>query len=370
MSWQFILGPASGGHSEPLTAATSRKYTAKLIDPSEVSFGIDARHEQAAAIGELTTDIHVLWTPDSGGTTRELERCRVAGPQDTGNPDTHGLTISGLDYAAVLKGRQLLSSSTLTYTGVDQAQIAWSLIAETQARAGGDLGIAKGWASSTPTGLINTRTFAPGDNIGDKITELSQTVPGYDWAIVPTSASGLAMQLWYPQRGIARGAVLEYGGAVTDFSRSFDPSTYGNCLRYTGADGLTAVELEVPDMATRAEGRWERVFGDTTLLTQGALQDRAEWQLAQLLAAGPTYTLTLQRGVWEGPDQMWLGDPVQLLINSGRLAVNTSLRIYELAFDIDDDGGEAVQVTLGGPRPDYRKRPALVDQRLTTLERR
>lgn len=364
--WQFIAGPASGGHDLALTEAHGRRFTAKLVDPSECGFSLDGRHPQALAVDELSRDVHVLWT-SSEGDTRILFRGRVGSSADSLDDTSHDLAVTVLDYRAVLNRRNLYSDSTLTWTATDQSQIAWGLIQQTQTRDGGDLGISQGVGQTS--GTLRDRTYEAGDSIGQRVSELSQVINGFDWDITPTSASSLAFDVW-GQRGADRGVVLEYGGLVSKVQRQVDPGDYGNALRMTGADGLTAQELEADDLPTRAEGRWDVVVGDTDLTTQSALNDRAAWQIAQSEVLQPTYTLSLRQGAWDGPDHIWLGDLVKIVVMSGRLAVNTSLRVYEMAFTLSDDGSEGVDVTVGGPRPDFRKRAAMVDRRLSTLERR
>lgn len=525
MSWQFIAGPATGGLELALTDATSRKYTAKLTDSDEIAFSLDGRHPQAAAIDELATDVHVLWTPENG-TPRLLSRGRIGPTGDSLDEDNHRLDVAALDYRAILSRRILYSTSTLTYTGQDQALIAWNLLQATQTRTGGDLGISRGIGQVT--GIVRDRTYEAGDKIGEQLQALSEVIDGFDWDINPAGESAQTLDIYYPQRGTDRGVVLEYGGLVDKVQRQIDPGDYGNALRMTGADGLTAVELEAPDLSAtltpgdvldpnsgfesgttgwagtngtfstvgspvvsgslaaklipggvaaqafiesshvpiaagrtyrsigwvqcaisrtvnlfvswfdgshtyistdntagqllpattwvslsgdivapagavyatigtvlystppasailysddvelrllspsgaRPEGRWDVVVGDDDLTTQQMLNDRAAWQMSASQVLQPTYTLTLRPGGWRGPDHIWVGDTVQLVVMSGRLAVDTSLRVYEMAFGLDADGGESVEVTVGGPRPDYRRKPRTVDRRLSTLERR
>lgn len=367
--WQLIAGPAGGGYELALTEATSRRFTARLTDPSEVAFTLDGRHPQAAQINELATDIHVLWTPASGA-TRILFRGRAGSTGDTLDENAHSLEVGALDYRAVLNRRRLYSGSTLTWAATDQAAIAWGLVADTQARPGGALGITQGVGAAT--GVLRDRTYEAGDSVGERIQELSQVIDGFDWDITPTSASGLALDVWYPQRGVNRGVVLEYGGLVKAVRREVDPANYANAVRYTGStDPVTLPdELEAPDLTTRLEGRWDAVYGDDGLTTQAALDDRAAWQLDAAQVVQPTYTLTLRQGAWDGPNHIWLGDPVLVVVMSGRLSVMETLRVYEIAFTLGSSGEEGVEVTVGGPKPDYRRRPTLTERRLTNLERR
>lgn len=367
--WQLLAGPATGGHQLSLTEAAGRSMRFKLTEPSECGFTLDGRHPQAAAVEELTTDVHVLWTPASGP-TRILMRGRVGDTGDDLNEAQHTVQFAVLDYRAVLGRRRLYTSSTKTWAATDQAEIAWQLIQQTQTRSGGDLGISKG--SGNPTGIARDRTYEVGDSIGERIQELSEVIDGFDWDITPTSASALALDIWHPQRGTDRGVVLEYGGLVARVRREVNTSEYGNALRYTGKTDppLTAQELEAADIATAAQGRWDLVFGDDGLTTQAALNDRAAWQLSQSQVIRPAYTLTLRQGAWDGPDHIWLGDTVRIVIRSGRLGVDTTARVYEIGIGLGDDGSEAVEVTVGAPRPNFRKRSRLIDRRLTNLERR
>jgi hypothetical protein len=268
--WQLILGSAAGGHELALTEATSRKYTAKLTEPSEMAFSIDGLHPQAAEIESLTTDVHLLWTSGSGA-TRILDRCRVGNQQDALDGTSHRLQVHTLDYREVLAGKILYAGDQLTWTATDQAEIAFGLIQQTQAQNSGSLGIVKGWAGTTPTGQMRDRTYEAGDSIGQRIQELSEVLGGFDWDITPTSASGLRLDVWHPERGTDRGVVLEYGGLVVSATRDLSATDYVNSLRYTGGGDpppapveFEAAELD-PALGGLVQGRWEKAYGDDGL---------------------------------------------------------------------------------------------------------
>ena len=368
--WQLVLGPAAGGHELGLTEATGRKYTARLNGNSDLSFSIDGRHPQAAEIGELSTDVHVLFSTASSTTI--LDRCRVGGTGDDIDEDRHVTQVTCLDYRAVLDRRILYSADTLTYTGVDQLDLAWQLIQQTQGKPGGALGISKGFADGS-TGILRDRTYEAGDSIGQRVQELSEVIDGFDWDILPASASSLLLQAWYPERGSDRGVVLEVGGLAATVNREAGTSDYANAIRYTGESLLAAVESGAADLADPAafpQGRWDLALGDEGLTTQAALDDRAAWQLAQSQVPRPTYTVRLRAGGWGGPDHIWLGDTVRLIIPSGRLDVDSAYRVHEVEIAMDGNNSETVTLTLGGPRPDFRRWPSAIEQRLKNLERR
>jgi hypothetical protein len=164
--------------------------------------------------------------------------------------------------------------------------------------------------------------------------------------------------------------VLEFGGPVVSAQRQVTATEYANALRFTGSDTTIPNEKEADDLATALQGRFDAVYADTGLTTQDALDGRAHWQLKQSQTVRPTWSVVLRQDYWRGPDHIWLGDPVRLVVYSGRLAVDTILRVYELAFTLGADGGVTVELALNGPRIDYRRPPAIADRRLTNLERR
>lgn len=259
-------------------------------------------------------------------------------------------------------------ASRLSFYGVEQADIAWALIDDTQARIAGDLGISNGAAA---TGVQQNLSFQWGDSIGEQLDKLAQTEAGFDWDIVPISESALSFQVWHEERGVNRGVVLEYGGLMAGGRREVQPSTYANAVRMTGDNSTEPQEREAEGLAGLVQGRFDAVYADTSLVTQDSLDGRIHWQHKESQVLRPTWSVVLKRGSWLGPDHIWVGDPVRLIPRSGRLRqVDTTLRVYEISFAIDDDGGETVTLTLGNPPPDYRRMPLLQDRRLTNLERR
>ena len=373
--WQLVAGPASGGYEVALTGALSRTYTARLTENSELSFTLDAATSQAAYLEPLATDVHVLFTGDDGRTI-ELDRLRAGQPNITVDADKVRTAWTCLDYRAVLERRILYSDSTLTWTATDQGEIAWGLVQQTQARTGGALGIAKGWSGTAPTGVTRDRTYEAGDSIGQRIQELSDVIGGFDWDVLPTSASGLQLAVWCPQRGTDRGVVIEQGGLMAAATANVDPTTYANAIRYTGAagdgttPGPTPDELEAAGLADMPQGRWDATFGDDSLTLQSTLDERAAWQLGWSQVVRPVWTVTLRRNAWRGPSHIWLGDTVRIVAMRNGLGVDMTARVYEVAVTVDGDGTEQVQLTLNGPRQRYAARAKRIEQRLSNLERR
>lgn len=372
--WTFAIGPADGGLDRVLSTARARKVTFKLNASAEASCEIDGRHEAALWIQELATDLHVFRAPAPGAPAQRLFRGRIGKSGDELDGTSHTVQVPALDYRAVLARRRLMSGSQVTYAGMDLGAIAMALITQAQNKPGGSYGITP--RGSTTVGVTADRTFKLGDAITDKIQELSEQEQGFDWDITPVDDFALVFDIWPGERGTDRGVILEWGagGPIEKLSREVDSSTFANAVRLNGtaAEGTQTEpaiqERLAADIANAPEGRWDGVYGEQ-IVTTPALSARADWRIAESQIVQPTYSVTLKRGFWRGPDHIFLGDPVRLIVYSGRLRVDTTLRVQEIPIAISEEGTEQVQLKLGPARPDYKQRAVDIANRLLDLER-
>jgi hypothetical protein len=358
--WKLLAGPASDGPDTELTAATGRRFTCRLGQPSDLAFTLDGRHEQAAAVTELATDV---WAYRDRVL---LHRGRVGTSSDTGTADTHSTTFNAPDYRALLERRYLYDGDKLSYVAEDQASIAWQLIAATQGRTAGNLGITRG--SGQTTGFMRDRLYTAGKSVGESISQLAELADGFDWEIDPQ----LRFNVFTPRRGRDTEQVLDYGGAVTEFSRAVTPADYGNAVRASAAaDPRAPAYREAADLASRPEGRFELERGYPDILEQSTLEARADYLLADAQVLRPSYTLKLAPDRYPGPDALWVGDTCLVSIRSGRLDETTRQRVMEITFEPGVDGDEVVRVTVGRPDPtgQFPQRMRTIDRRLSVLER-
>lgn len=367
--WQFTVGPRQpqGGVTLALTDARQKSATFRVAADQyhEASFTISGTSPQAGAFRELISDLQVIRNGQI------LLAGRIVPTTDTLDGTRHDVQVTALDYREVLRRRMLIDGDTLAFNSTEQALIAWTLIQATQARAGGDLGIARGRGQST--GVNRTQQFSLGDMIGDNISQMGLLDSGYDWDITPYGSSDLRLDIWSPYRGMDRGVILEYGGAlVASLTRSVDPSGYANADYLTGqtAGGIPITDyIEDPGIATSGPGRWDRAVG-TSIAVLGTLQAKASWYLADGEVVVPSYSIALAPGAWGGTGHIWIGDLVTVRVDSGRLQVNDKLRVTELAVTIGDDGDERVTLAVGRIPPNLNKIAARMLRRIRDLELR
>lgn len=357
--WDLILTLPDGTKLADLTGAVGRKPTFRLGEPSSLDWGMNGFDPSAKLVEELATDV-VAYRDGV-----PLLRTRVGASSDDLAGDRHDTTFTGIDYRGVLVRRTLWPGSTPSFTGEDQASIAWDLISDSQALPGGDLGITPGVGATT--GVLRDRTYEEGKKLSEAIDQLAQVDGGFDWDIGPD----LAFNAYYPARGALKDFVVHHNITTSGIKRTVDPSSYANAVRHSGADGgPTPVTRTVADLASRREGRWESQVGDTDVTVASTLAEKADWLLSESSVIRPSYTATLAPGVWDGPSTLWLGDTCRLVIRSGRLDVDTTVRVFEIAISIGDDGGETVEVTFDRPRSSFIRKASRDAARIDQLERR
>lgn len=383
--WSFAIGPWNpGAVTRELNAGMSRSVNFKLEDPSEASVTIDGFDLAASEIVELSTDMYVYRRPESGGRRQLLYRGRIGKTADSLDENGHTVTVPSVDYRGVLNRRLIMHGNRQTWGNTDQMLIAWQLINNAQGLPGGSLGITNGIGQTS--GVTRDREYELGSPVGEKVKELSEVIDGFDWDITATDTNGeqgLQLDRWYPHRGIVKNEVLVYtqsGSNLQSVTRQVDSADYANAVRLVGrapegeSDGdEPIVERPEPPVTWHdpapIEGRWDKLYSED-ITTVAALEDRADWQLAHAMLIQPSYTVVLKPGFWRGPDHFWLGDTLKLVIQSGRLNVNTDLRVLEIGVVIDEEGDETVTVNLGYPRKDFKKTLSDIDRRLAKLERR
>jgi hypothetical protein len=352
--WQFIVTrtPAAGGAGiAELTEARSRRLDFALDDDGKCGWTMPGRHPQTALIDELEADVVVA----RDGTA--LFRGRITASDDSLSPNVHTSTFSAADYRGLLARRAVWPGSTASFAQVDQAQIAATLINDSQAL--GTLGIT---TTVTPTGIKRDRTYDVGSTIGQLIASLGRAINGFEWDISPA----LALRIWYPARGVAAPVfVAEYGRNVTDVRRTVASGDFANAIRFSGKEGVASA---IRTIAPGPEGRWERQLGNPDLTTTTAINEQADGALALVSAITPSYSLTLAPGAWS-PSKVWLGDVIRILVRSGRLDVDTTTRVVGVSIDIGENGEETVSLQLGRYRWRFTDRIADYQVRLDRLER-
>ena len=360
-----------------LTNARGRRLEQQLNQPSQFVFTMNGRDAAALLVNELQTDV-IAWRWDTvAGVDVPYFRGVVGQSEDQLTEQEHIVNFTCHDYGAMLTRRYL--TRTLAFTNTDQDSILASLVtaATTVAPSGGSPpnfspgsflplsvhlvngdGTARG-----QSGVLRIRNYAGQSSVGQLIHDLALVIGGYDYDVTPAArftggGSNDALRVFYPSQGITRTEPLEYGGAIATVTRAVDSSDYGNYWRVIGNNGSsTPATPQIYGEASNADantdgripvGLWQSIDSGSDVNQVATLVQQAGGDLDLYGVLVPHYTLGLRPGAY-GEGNLNMGDTVPVIIQSGRLAVNTSVRIVGLTFDIGDDGQEDVSIVVGRP---------------------
>jgi hypothetical protein len=370
--------PTQTGIAE-LTDARSRKLVQALNSPATLSFTLDGRSPAAALIQEMSHDV-IAWRFDDQQNKDVMAfRGIIAQSQDSLSEQTHTVSFTAHDYLAMLKRRLITGSVHYVnvYTQVDQDTLAGNLIQQAVQvyAASVDVNFYPGSAlpvgaipmtpagvqRQTPSGQKRDRTYPAHTNIGEALDQLAKVVNGFDYDCWPTSDAwgGDSIRLFYPYQGVQRSSPqLVYGSTVSTITRNLDSADYANYQRTVGNNGSSdpaaaqkygeAWNTDTNNITVATQGLWMSGSNASDVTIQQTLTDKANGDLGRSGLLIPHYAVGLRPGAysWGNPN---MGDVVPLIIQSGRLNVNTTIRIVGLTYDIGDDGQEDVSLVLGRP---------------------
>lgn len=336
-NWSYIALPCapnvSSGQRE-ITEAHARHVTWRVDDAATATFTIDGRSNELTGIVPLASDLIIR----RNGV--KMFRGRIAPAGDDVDETVHQTQLGAWDYRKMLDTR-MIGTTGRSFSNTDQAVIAWTVIAESQALSGGNWGVTNGLGSTSTQPRDNN--MDPGEPLGKVIGDMGRMDGGYEWEI----SEELVFNRWYPTRGAVTGKVIDFGGVASKVKRTFDPTIFANAAMATGAETTVPVLVTDAGIATDPRGRWELQRGYTIEL-QDSLNDRAIWLEGQTSVIKPAFSVQLAPERWGGKSDIWLGDVVKLQVESGWMAVDAPYRVVEIDIAIDDDGGETVTFGMVG----------------------
>lgn len=344
-----IVAATPTGRALTELAPQSGSVTFRLDGTTTLDVTVDG-HGNLARIDELVTDLVVHLDG------RPYTRCRIGPSKDDLTGDgAHATTFTAIARPAMLARRLLYPHMRLRYVDTPAAHVYAGLLEDLAVMPDGDLGIR---ATDLPDGPTITIEFKIGQSFRDAFDAVAAMVDGADWDIDVDNQ----LQWWPGGRGEARSYVAEWGRNIERLSRSFDPADYATDLRVSGS--AAAVYRSRP----RSGGRWETQTGDPDATVAASVAARAD-RAANLFDGSPAYTATVID--WT-PGRLWLGDTGRLIVRSGRLNIDSTLRVYEIKVPISADTASfaTADVTFGRSRPDMLRDFAADRRTLRDLQRR
>jgi hypothetical protein len=376
-----------------LDGAMSRKLVQAWDQPATLSWVMDGHDPQCAVISELAHDV-VAWRWDEvNAADVPVFRGIIDQSEDQLDEDSHLVTFSAQDYVSVLARRTVNFANQQSYAGQEQDNcvvdlIAWANQWVAQNSAGTHFGAGAYMplvpASVNPdgsgrtafsTGITRTLAVQGGTIIGTQLDNYAKLSNGFDYDVLPLctsmpAAPGMqqslgaagsgpadALRIFFPSQGVNGTFALTYGSTLSRVQRQLTSADYANYWRTVGnnqnsAQSTTQVYAEAQTAAASATTYGTFMSSDTATAADQTsttyLAHAASGQLNLHSVWMPTYTLTLAPGAYHW-GALHMGDTVPLVVRSGRLNVNTTVRVLGVTYDIGDDGQEDVELVVGRP---------------------
>lgn len=368
--------PSATGIGE-LTDARSRKLVQALNSPAVFSFTLDGHSPNALAIQELAQDVIAWRWDDQQNQDVMVFRGCIAQSQDSISEQTHTVAFTAHDYLAFMQRRFTTSPTLLSFTQYDQDDIAGSIVRMAgQIATSGNTNLLPGSflplitqcctpdgkVNRPPSGQLRDRTFPGQTNLGEALDQMAKVINGFDYDCLPYAniSSGYDyIRIFYPYQGLQRSSPqLVYGSTISTITRTLDSADYANYQRALGNNGSSdpaaaqlfgeAWNADANNVTVSPQGLWMSDENAADVVIKQTLMDKAAGDLARSGLMVPSYAVGLRPGAysWGNPN---MGDVIPLVIQSGRLNVNTTIRVMGLTYDIGDDGQEDVSLVLGRP---------------------
>ena len=361
-----------------LARARSRRLELTWNQPAKLTFTVDGRDDAAAAVVELQTDVLAQRWDSQTGADMVMFRGIVAQSEDQLSEQDHSVNFTCQSYDAMLARRIFTANYTVTQRDQDDIVVDFLARASNVTSSAGTTSFAPGsylpltWLLVNPdgtsraakSGQLRDRTYLPSTEIGQSLTDLAAVINGFDFDVLPIGAAGGSptvdtLRVFYPYQGVTRSSpALVYGSTVSTVTRTVNSADYANYWRVIGNNGSSdpaapqlfaeAYSVDANDVTRIPVGLWMGHDDASDVTVQSTLNDKAAGDLALNGMITPTYSLGLRPGAYSfGNPNM--GDVCSLVVQAGRLNVNTSVRVLGIAFDIGDDGQEDVTLTVGRP---------------------
>jgi hypothetical protein len=380
--------------------ARARKLEKAWDGSAVLTFTCDGHSPCGAMIREMQHDVIAWRWSDAAGRDVCMFRGPITQSADQLTADSHTVTFTAHDYLAMLERRMFTATAQTPYN-VDQDSLVAALVqlASQQVTIGGtDLRpscylpiiVAAVDGAGNPRGLsgqVRQRSYYGNATVLETIDLLSKVAGGFDYDVLPAPEAGPlgtpagtdVLRVFYPAQGVFRADLaLVYGANVAGLTRALNSADYANYVRELGNNGQSD-----PNAAQVARDQWNAeatssaptvglfMLGNNLaeITDPNTLTQHAGGDLALAAALDPTYTIELTPDTYQyGEPNM--GDTLQLVVQSGRLDVNTSVRVLGIGYDVGDDGNENVTLTVGKPQPTLRAAFRRVNRDIAALTRR
>lgn len=348
-----IVVSTSTAPTQGLDDFDSWELSRNLDDGCTLSIQLAGNSISGVAIKELETDI---WVYRNGVA---VDRFRVVSvDREWSDSGEVRMAVQAVCYRRIFASRHVITP--LTFTGVSQGDIVWGLIQHTQAQTNGDLAIT---LNTTGAAVLRDRTYAPGQNILEAITDLAQSDGEMTWDIDANLELTVGTVNDYPLRA----QPAELGTNLRAVSKPSGASLFGNVALVSGDTQFTVLEIEpAVTLSTDPRGRWEKFKAYSQEQTQTNLAEQARGILETTQSPSITWSFELIPDRFFGDSAYEIGDFVRLVQPATVVpsqpdptipyltvpSASILVQILTVVLGVDSNGGAVVRMTaVQAPQP-------------------
>lgn len=297
--------------------------------PTGIRWSSPMYHEQITD-ANLSPGLHEIAVMRNGS-------CVAAGPiwDVTASSDAKALTCSAQSLEDYLDVRLVRD---VTYSVIDQVNIAWDLINDSQALTGGDFGFTSGFLFGGVSRSIEYKTY---DNkyILEAIQDFAEMDDGFDFWIEPSTRKFNAI---YPRPAIDRSLHLVYPQHISGYAVTYYGKYLRNRVVVQGPDPAYVVATDTTSLS--AYGLREYADGLKDAPTENALTAYTG-HVRDLRSAVKGYPTIVLRGQYVNifdPFTITFGDKVKVTIQDGYVNIDSQFRYKGAQVTVNKGGDETI----------------------------
>lgn len=297
--------------------------------PSGIRWNTPLYHEKTTQ-ANISAGIHEVWVYRNGVVV-------AAGPiwDISVSTDSKALNCGAQSLEDYLDVRLIQDAD---YNVIDQVNIAWGLIQDSQARTGGNLNISSGVLLGGVTKSISYKTY-DGKYILEAIQDFAEADDGFDFWISP---SNRAFNAIYPRPAIDRNLHLSYPQHISSYAMNIQGKYTRNRIVIQGPDPSYAVGINTTGRTTYGLREYTDSLKDAATVNElDAFTDHTV-AMRSAVSAYPTLVLRGQYPNIFDPFTITYGDKVKITIKDGYIDVDQQYRYKGAQVTVNHSGDETV----------------------------
>lgn len=335
--------------------ARSRHFTVRRNRAEQLSMTFDQGQLEKLA-SDTGTTVRALLEPGVNDIVvsrgnRPLLRAQCQYLLPTLSASGRTVEVRAVGYLDLFKDRYIRPSDATVFVAQDLGQIAWTMIAFSQARTNGSFGITQG--TIQPSRAI-TETWQPyATSIRDILIALTERADSIDFSFGPDKG----FNVYYPGIGTEKSDLrLSWPGNIRDLSLPIDASELATYTINRGSgNGDTQIIQTYPTGSTAEQATYKlrEVIDDyPSINVAQTLTEKGAEHYRKNSVPVVIPEITLDGNIEPYLGAYWIGDRVPVAIDKSAGSLYRSLdgqtwRINEIDVTLNEDDNETVRLKLG-----------------------